>query len=170
MGNLVPIRHSIRLRGFDYSSNNLYFVTVCTKYKENIFVGADYHPPASIQLNEIGNMAKQYWEEIPNHYPHVSLDEFVIMPNHIHGIITIGHNTRADDNPPLHVVTGTIGAIVRGYKIGVTKWCRQNTNIYDVWQRNYYEHIIRDEVDLNRIRKYIHNNPSNWTKDKLFPL
>jgi len=163
-----PVRRSIRLHNFDYSSNNLYFVTICTKNRQNIFVGADYYPPANIKLNNIGKIAKQYWEEIPHHYPFVSLNQFVIMPNHIHGIITIKRKMRADNNPPLHTVTGTIGAIVRGYKIGVTKWCRENTNIYDVWQRNYYEHIIRNEDDLNRIRKYIHNNPSNWTKDKLF--
>lgn len=168
MDNDVPVRRSIRLSDFDYSSSNLYFVTICTKNKQSIFVGADYHPPANNQLSQIGNIAKQYWEEIPHHYPYVSLDQSVIMPNHIHGIITIGHKTRADNNPPLHVVTGTIGAIIRGYKIGVTKWCRQNTNIYDVWQRNYYEHIIRDADDLQRIRAYIHNNPINWTKDKLF--
>lgn len=168
MDQVLPVRRSIRLSGFDYSSNNLYFVTICTKNRQSIFVGADYHPPASIQFNEIGKIAKQYWEEIPQHYPYVSLDQYIIMPNHIHGIIMIEHKTRADDNPPLHLVTGTLGAIIRGYKIGVTKWCRQNTDIFDVWQRNYYEHIIRNKNDLLRIQSYIHDNPINWHKDKLF--
>jgi REP element-mobilizing transposase RayT len=164
----LPARHTTRLHDFNYSSNNLYYVTICTKNRECIFVGADYHPPEIIQLSKIGNIAKQCWEEIPNHYSFVSLNQFVIMPNHVHGIISIEHKMRADNNPPLHMVTGTVGAIVRGYKIGVTKWCRQNTNIYDVWQRNYYEHIIRDQKDLERIQKYIRSNPASWTKDRFY--
>ncbi len=168
MSRDLPYRASVRLPGYNYSSPNWYYVTICTKNRQNIFVGADYYPPANIKYSPIGNIAQQYWKEIPTHYPYVSLDQFIIMPNHVHGIIIINDNKRADNNPPLHTVTGTIGAIIRGYKIGVTKWCRQNTDVYDVWQRNYYEHIIRDEGELIHIRQYISDNPKNWNKDKLF--
>jgi len=161
-------RHTIRLSDFDYSSPNWYYVTICTKDRMNVFVGADYYPPVNINLSPIGRIAAKYWVEIPQHYSYVSLDQFVIMPNHLHGIIVINHHIRADNNPPLHMVSGTIGAIIRGYKIGVTKWCRTNTDINDIWQRNYYEHIIRDEGELNHVRQYIADNPINWESDKLF--
>ncbi len=164
----LPSRMSLRLPDFNYASNNWYFVTICANNRRNLFVGADYYPPVNTELNAIGQIVQQYWQEIPDHYPFVTLDQFVVMPNHIHGIITIDRGIRADNNPPLHhIVTGTIGAIVRGFKIGVTKLCRQNTNVNNVWQRNYYEHIIRDEHDLDRIRIYIHNNPFNWINDRL---
>lgn len=168
MSHDLPYRVSVRLPGFDYSSPNWYYVTICTKNRQQLFVGADYHPPVNITYTPIGLIAKQYWQEIPHHYPSASLDQFVIMPNHIHGVIIIKQKIRADDNPPLHKGSGTLGAIVRGYKIGVTKWCRENSSIYDIWQRNYYEHIIRDEGELANIRQYIKDNPRNWNMDKLY--
>ncbi len=97
-------------------------------------------------------------------------DAYVIMPNHLHGIIII-KNGGAKNFSPLHndrfrSPSRTIGSIVRGFKIGVTKWFRKNTDIYTVWQRNYYEHIVRNEMDLHRIRQYIMNNPKNWEMDE----
>ena len=126
-----------------------------------------------MQLNNFGRIAKKYWQEIPKHYPNFILDEFIIMPNHVHGILLIKHNDdnktvgannhspfsgvapfpfRANNYSPLQQqqpsrirTSRTIGSIIRGYKIGVTKWFRQNTNIYLVWQRNYWERIIRND-------------------------
>ncbi len=142
-------------------------------------------------LNEYGEIVHRCWMEIPQHFPHVELDAFVIMPNHVHGIIVIieknvganNHsprnianihsvdNIRAKNFSPLHEKhfhspSRTIGSVVRGFKIGVTKWFRQHTNIYTVWQRNYYEHIVRDEMELNRIREYIYENPMKWENDE----
>jgi len=171
-------RHTIRLRGFDYSQANWYYVTICTNHHESLFVHSAF--ANNLQLNDIGQIAHQCWLDIPNHYSNVKLDEFIIMPNHVHGIIIINtQTTRANNDSPLpnnnqsqpriqtHGTSNTIGAIVRGFKIGVTKWCRANTQIYDVWQRNYYEHIIRDKGELTHIRKYIKDNPKNWETDKL---
>ena len=185
----LPYRASFRIPGFDYSSSNWYYITICSHGRESIFgdvidlVGARRGSPVShsrekISLNQIGQIANQCWLDIPNHYSNVKLDEYIIMPNHVHGIIIINtQTTRANNDSPLqriqiqqsikiHGTSNTIGAIVRGYKIGVTKWCRQNTNLYDVWQRNYYEHIIRDEGELSHIRQYIRDNPKNWETDK----
>src|SRR5690606_5266060 len=121
---------------------------------------------------------------IPNHYPHAGLDAFVVMPNHIHGIIVIRRGVAADgarvdavganDHSPLRrdmprSPSKTIGSIVRGFKIGVTKWFRGNTDVHDVWQRNYYEHIVRNERSLNRIRRYILENPARWHTDRANP-
>jgi len=166
-------RRSIRLKGYDYSQSGAYFVTLCTQHRECLFgeiVNGEMH------LNECGKIAEHSWLEIPQHYPHASLDEFVIMPNHVHGIIVLnGNNVGAKNFSPLqqtqskHYLRGTsktIGSIVRGFKIGVTKWFRQHTDIYTVWQRNYYERIIRNETEWQRIRKYIVNNPIQWENDE----
>ncbi len=188
-------RRSIRLRGYDYSQSGSYFITICTHNRECLFGDV---VDGKMILNEFGNVAQQCWLEIPQHFEHVELDAFVVMPNHVHGIIIINNNNdvekiaaknelmKNDANigeaknyknvgaknfSPLHEnrfcsPSRTIGSIVRGFKIGVTKWFRQNTDIYTVWQRNYYEHIVRDEMDLQRIRQYIMDNPKNWGMDE----
>lgn len=125
-----------------------------------------------MKLNDAGKIANQCWLNIPNHFPDVVLHEYVVMPNHIHGIIEkTGSKTVGSKNFSLlpsrpNGTSKTIGSIVRGFKNGVTKWMRQNTNIYDVWQRIYYEHIIRDEQSYDRIAEYIKNNPANWRDDE----
>jgi REP element-mobilizing transposase RayT len=111
-------------------------------------------------LNDVGKIVEKCVSDIPAHYPHVELDKFVIMPNHVHMIITIypdNDAVAAQDFVPLqhnfqHVIPGSISSIIRGFKTGVTKWCRKYTNIRDIWQRNYYEHVIRNEKELNKIR------------------
>ena len=103
------------------------------------------------------------------------MDEFVLMPNHIHGIIIINESPIGVQNiEPLptnqyqHIISGSIGSIIRGFKLGVTKWSRIHTDRQIVWQRNYYEHIIRNEEDYFMIREYIRTNPQNWEKDEMY--
>lgn len=167
-------RRSIRLKCYDYSQPGAYFVTIVTHQRQCIFGRI---VDGKMRLNEWGEIAKQCWNEIPQHYPNVTLDEYVIMPNHIHGIIILNENNTNDlivgvqnFEPPRneyqHIIPKSIGSIVRGFKIGVTKWFRQHTDIYTVWQRNYYEHIIRNETELQNIRQYILNNPMNWKNDE----
>jgi putative transposase len=170
-------RRSIRLQGYDYTKSGAYFVSICSKNMDCIFGDIS---SGIMHLNQIGDMVNQCWHDIPKHFPHVELDSYVIMPNHIHGIIVIENHDNsfgAKDFSPLRkkdtrkVPAGTsktIGSVVRGFKIGVTKWVRQNTSIRDVWQRNYWEHIIRDEKDMNRIQEYIANNPAQWETDRLY--
>jgi REP element-mobilizing transposase RayT len=146
-------------------------------------------------LNDAGMIANCCWLEIPDHFPNVVLHEHILMPNHIHGIIefvgakniiqatagakniiqaTAGAKNimqapvGAKNISPLRGPSKTIGSVIRGFKIGVTKWMRQNTNIYDVWQRNYYEHIIRNEHSYRRISEYIINNPAKWIHDQFY--
>jgi REP element-mobilizing transposase RayT len=128
-------------------------------------------------LNKAGEHAINCWLSIPDHFPNSELDEFIIMPNHVHGIIHIVDfgNVGAKNFSPLpnkinsfRSPSKSLGSIIRGFKIGVTKWIRKNTDNYHVWQRNYYEHIIRDENALDRIRIYIRHNPKNWNNDRLF--
>ena len=160
---------SCRLKGWDYTKPGKYFVTICTHNRLCLFGRIEND---DVFLNECGNVTKGCLTAISDHYPDVTLDQFIIMPNHIHFIvnITAHHNVRENNHSPLPSGTSrTIGSIVRGFKIGVTKWCHKNTGIHRVWQRNYYEHIIRNETELNDIRQYIMDNPANWESDENNP-
>ena len=157
-------RRSIRLKGYDYSQPGAYFITICTNNREHLFGRIDN---GTMILNYAGIIAQICWIDISKHFPHAQIDQFVIMPDHVHGIIIIG-GAPPQRNPSIKPGTSkTIGSIVRGFKIGTTKWFREYTDIHAPWQRNYYEHIIRDAIELPRIRQYIMNNPKTWEPDAL---
>ncbi len=162
-------RRSIRLPNYDYSRPGAYFVTICVQDRSCLFgdvVGGE------MWLNDVGRVTCDCWDDIPKHFPHVHLDAFVIMPNHVHGILVIADfavPVGAKNFSPQHGTSKTVGSVVRGFKIGVTTWMRANTDIHVVWQRNYWEHIVRDEPELIRIREYITNNPARWEMDRLHP-
>jgi hypothetical protein len=187
-------RQSIRLKGYDYSQAGLYFLTLCLHNRACLF---GHIENKEMVLNDAGRAAQQCWLEIPRHYPNVVLHEYVIMPNHVHGIVQIVDAVDGCDDwdcrgekffaptyaptisptyAPIHermVIRGTsrtIGSILRGFKIGVTKWMRQNTNVQNVWQRNYYDHIIRNEHSYQRIAEYIVDNPAKWEDDKFYVI
>jgi putative transposase len=157
----VRNRRSVRLRGYDYSQAGAYFITICTQNRQCLF---GYITEGAMVLNDAGRMVADCWLQIPHHFPHVELDEWVVMPNHIHGIVII---VRA--NPPHPTGTGrTIGSMVRGFKIGVTTWYWQRSVSSKIWQRNYWDHIIRNESELHRTRQYILDNPMRWEQDSLY--
>ncbi|CAH1083987.1 Y1_Tnp domain-containing protein [Candidatus Nitrotoga sp. 1052] len=164
----TPHRKSLRLRGYDYSQAGLYFITICTHKRLPLFGEI---VDGKMMQNETGMMAEKCWCAIPDHFSWVMLDAFIVMPNHVHGFITVGANdVGAKDFLPLqskpkHGTSRMIGSIVRGFKIGVTKWFRSNTNVHVVWQRNYYEHIIRNDEAYLKIAEYIQTNPQRWEED-----
>jgi len=172
-------RRSVRLKEYDYSQEGLYFVTICVKNGEYLFGNII---DGEMVLNEYGKIVEKCWLEITQHYPDTILHEFVVMPNHLHGIIeiTVGANNYspnyspkclkndngANDDSPLQRPNGTsrtIGAIVRGFKIGVTKQFG-----YSAWQRSFHEHIIRNRNAHARIAEYIVNNPKIWETDRFY--
>lgn len=159
-------RHSIRLPGYDYSQSGYYFVTICAWGREYLFgeiVGNNMH------FSKGGHMAKSCWQNIPIHYPQAFIDAYIVMPNHIHGIIVINHSVGANNYLPLpHGTSKTIGSIIRGFKIGVTRWFHEQDRMNRIWQRNYYEHIIRNEREYHAIKQYVQDNPKNWEKDELY--
>jgi len=179
----LPNRRSIRLQGYDYSGEGLYFVTICVQDMKCLFGKV---VDGEVILNDAGKIAKQCWLDIPTHFPHVTIHEFIIMPNHIHGILEItqsvgvnNHSPDKDDIPSFKSPSKTIGSVIRGFKIGITKWFRNNqrTNNYSslkptksIWQRNYYEHIIRNNTSYMNIAKYIQSNPENWVTDDYYSL
>ena len=171
MSRNLPSRVSVRLSGFDYSSSNWYYVTICTHEREYLFgkiidsVGARPASPAyTMELNNAGKIIQSTWELLPSHH-NIKLDAFQIMPNHVHGVITINKTGEAGLAP-----TQTLGSIIGSFKSKCTKEIRISLNNPSmiVWQRNYYEHIIRDDGELTHIRKYIKDNPKNWITDKLY--
>ncbi len=170
---------STRLPNYDYSSNGCYFVTICTHQKHCYFGNI---VNAQMQLSQVGKIAHKHWQEISNHFDGVDLDQYVIMPNHVHGIIVINRPDKPRRDVACYVSTdnddvdqtmsklapkpGSLGAIIRSYKSSVTRWCRQNDDDIFCWQPRFYENIIRDQRSLNNIRQYIINNPAKWLEDE----
>ncbi len=203
----IEIGKSIRIQGYDYSYPGLYFVTICTDEKICHFgdVFCDYRGDEYfVALTNIGKMVAQCWRDIPQHYPNAKLDEWIVMPNHVHGIIEIidddhenptdvvddneRHTVGADNLLPLRgrerekstkrewktnkfqqPIPRSLSGMIRGFKIGVTKWCNQNGYEHFKWQRNFYEQIIRNDEQLFNTRRYISNNPEMWHRDRKNP-
>lgn len=194
MNNYNPTIHhrrSIRLKGYDYSQAGLYFITICCqdrvcrlgKIENGVMI-----------CNELGEIAYREWMKTAELRPQIELDAFMVMPNHIHGILKINEmdmdtlhspnntgdnmgdnmgecnspNNTGECNSPLRSPSNTIGAIIRGYKSSVTKQFGLMGFDEKLWQRNYYEHIIRDEQSYQIISEYIINNPKKWADDKFY--
>lgn len=164
-------RRSIRLQKYDYSEIGAYFITICTYNRECLF--GDIVNDAVI-LNELGVIAHDEWLRTVEMRKDIGLDEFVIMPNHLHGVITIkGHAQRAPTFEQFGKPTSSsVPTIIRGYKSAVTKQINEVYRAHEikVWQRGYYEHVIRNEKSFCQIREYIVNNPMNWQQDEMNQL
>ncbi len=180
-----PCRKTIRLQTWDYSWNGMYWVTIETKDFRNYFGKVVYR---TFKLSEIGKIALKYWKEIPKHFENTWLDFFAIMPNHIHGIIAIDNPeweikefiddsyvhamacTYRRNSMPIRKrpdfkknefskpIAGSLSVIVNQFKSSVKRWCNKNGHSYFMWKPRFYEHVIRNEKDLERIRKYIRKN------------
>jgi REP element-mobilizing transposase RayT len=160
-----PSRRSIRLQGYDYADAGAYFVTVCAHLRECLFgtIAED-----AIRLSAIGELVSRAWFSLPGRFSNIELDAFVVMPNHLHGIIVVERAVKAvAESPGRGPISGSLGAIVQNLKsTSAFKINRlRGTPGQPVWQRNYYEHIIRDDRDLTRIRNYIDNNIRQWAAD-----
>jgi len=160
MTNQYPKRKIIRLKLYDYSSAGYYFVTICTRHKESFF-GEIINEAMS--LNDAGKMIASVWEESPKRFDGVSLDLFVVMPNHIHGIIVLKNGVDLS-----RVIQAFKSVSTNEYINGVHKlgW---NKFDHTLWQMSFYDHVIRNEMDLLRIREYILNNPLKWAMDEENP-
>ena len=186
-------RRSIRLQDYDYAQAGAYFVTVCTQNRECLFGEVSN---GKMRLNEAGKIVTATWQTLPQRFPSVVLDVFVTMPNHIHGILYIvpvgaqfiapgqfivsdqsiapnQENQGATDQGAMNQGAmnraPTLGDMIRVLKAVSTRQIRQAGQGRFAWQRNYYEHIIRDEASLARIREYIINNPLQWAMDRENP-
>ncbi|MBI5876675.1 MAG: transposase [Chloroflexi bacterium] len=181
-------RRSIRLRGYDYTQPGAYFMTIVTRGREHLF-GAIVD--GEMRLNEAGQLVADCWSRIPRHFPFAAVDSFIVMPNHLHGIIIINGDGRGEasterswtisgasvDASPLQprphgTAPGSLAAIVQNVKSVSTRRINatRQADGSPIWQRNYYEHIIRSNTSLNRIREYIVDNPARWDTDSENPV
>ncbi len=189
-----PNRHSSRLQNYNYSAPGWYFITICTQNRICLFGEIANQ---KMVLNDAGQIINEWWSKIPERFANVALDQSQIMPNHIHGIIRIvvrakpphptnngsENPTNGSENPtPTTITTGaTLGQIIAWFKYQSTKYVNVWAGIIPsrragiipspkIFQRNYYERIIRNKNELNRIRQYIKLNPRMWEKDKNNPV
>ncbi|MBI4775116.1 MAG: transposase [Deltaproteobacteria bacterium] len=161
-------RRSIRLHGYDYSRAGVYFVTICAWNRECLF--GDAMDGRTI-LNDFGQKVAESWEWLAIRHGYAELDEWVIMPNRLHGIIVITDVFKGGSRTAPTKNRKPIGRLVGAFKTVSTKRINhlRDTPGVRIWQRNYYEHIIRDDEELNRIREYIANNPAQWETDRENP-
>ena len=188
---------SSRLPHWNYSSNSWYFVTICIKNKMEHFGEVRNY---IMGLSDAGCIAAKFWQDIPKHFTFVRLDEWVVMPNHLHGIVVIdkpnsanvetlqcnvstdgklndSRNPKYPKNDKIHQFfskispkSQSLSTIIRSFKSIVTKTINQkHPEISFTWQSRFYDHIIRNEKSLNRIRKYIYDNPEKWELDRNNP-
>ena len=181
-----PKRRSIRLRGYDYSTPGAYFITACTHNRLLLFGRV---VDGKVETNRIGAVVEDCWSKLPDHYDHVAIDAFVLMPNHIHGVIIIEDTSvtvGAGQQPPAKDTRTTVGAglkpalpatidpkrhgvpeIVRAFKTFSARRINQMRASAGtpVWQRGFYDHVIRGEDELDRVRTYIMDNPRRWHED-----
>ncbi|HEX2878826.1 MAG TPA: transposase [Polyangiaceae bacterium] len=180
MGTQSHDRQSTRLRGYDYTRVGVYAVTICTSDRRLLF--GDVFD-GEMHLNELGQIVQATWEVLPTLYPHILLDEFIVMPNHVHAIIALigflfaearrdtegvmNHDAMHDpsrsvkiDRPP----PGSLGDVVRGFKARASRGInrRRDTVGSAVWQRGYYDDIIEDDAHLRNARQYVRDNPRQW--------
>jgi REP element-mobilizing transposase RayT len=164
-------RRSIRLKGFDYSLPGAYFLTICTHRRERILASV---VDRKIQLSPAGAVVRSAWLELPRRFPTVMLQDFVVMPNHLHAIVAFAHLQHATKKGAASSAPTTetpsppyLGKIIRAFKslsaIEVNRILGRKNRA--VWQRNYYEHIIRTAREYDEIRKYIYENPMMWDHD-----
>jgi len=161
----------IRLRQYDYTQPGYYFVTICTKNKTELFGTIE---KCKMLLNETGKIAERLWKQIPETCKVVSLDEFIVMPNHLHGIVVINPDRKG--GTPRRAATGlhaltpnSLPSIVNHYKGAVKKECNKNGFTDFLWQSRFYDHVIRKDESLDKIREYIRNNPLKWELDRNNP-
>jgi REP element-mobilizing transposase RayT len=165
-------RHSLRLKHYDYSKPGAYFITICVKDRK-LFLGNVMDNKT--QVNEYGEIVQKCWQELKTHFRCIRLDEFVVMPNHVHGIIMIDSQLEEKNTKNAMNQEGsikqlpTLGQIVRHFKAKTCTLIRKSGFSEFEWQRNYYEHIIRDESELNDVREYIVYNPNKWDEDNENP-
>ncbi|CAG0961673.1 hypothetical protein ANRL3_00918 [Anaerolineae bacterium] len=171
-------RRSIRLKGYDYTQAGAYFITICVHNRECLFGEII---DGEMRLNEYGQIVAEEWAKSSEIRKEIEMDEWVVMPNHIHGIVVIAdsvgaHGVGAHGRAPLRAAhlqrqPRSLGSFVAGSKSATTKRINmmRGTQGAPVWQDNYYEHIVRNENDLNRIREYIINNPARWDADQENP-
>ena len=163
--------NSARRPGYDYSQAGGYFITICTKDREHSFgeirPATDALTDAYLIGNELAVQAWACWQAIPQHFPFVEMDAFVVMPDHIHGVLFIHRPANYAERPEacFGPQSYNLASIIRGFKVGVKVWATRQGIDFN-WQPRYYDRIIRSELELEKIRTYIQGNPNRWEAEQ----
>lgn len=168
MNDISTSRKRIRVRNYDYSQNGGYFVTICAHNRSNLFgsitqsVGQEL---CTCHLTPLGEIVQEQWYAMEKRYAAVKVDKFIVMPNHVHGIVIIDNIQQGQDCP-----TTSLFDVMRTYKSITTKLCNQHNHILrqKIWQPRYHDRIIRDENEYQKLWEYIDNNPLKWELDRYF--
>jgi putative transposase len=154
--------NSLRLKTYDYSTNGAYFVTICVDNKAPILGGIQ---DGISKNNKAGLVVERWWKDLPTKYSNVEIDSYVVMPDHFHGIIIIDGVGAIHESPNVNRRRMTIGMVIGYFKMNSAKEINilNNTKGEPVWQRSYFDHVIRNDKDLNEVREYITTNPLRWT-------
>jgi len=164
---------SSRMKGWDYSNSDAYFITICTKNRIHFFGDINN---GIMCLNEIGGLVYNDWLNIPNRNPNIQLGEFIVMPNHIHGLLILNNDvetfreTSLRTNHSMSKISpkpNSISRIVRSYKSGIKNHLNKQKTEF-AWQTRFHEHIIRNSQSFSRISNYIRTNPNTWSTDKFY--
>jgi putative transposase len=157
---------STRLATWNYGSNAIYFVTICTTGRTHYFGEVI---EGEMTLSQLGQVAADCWQAIPEHFPFVVSNVCVVMPNHVHGMVVIDKAPESQAQSPNHFgpQSQNLASIVRGYKVGVTMYARRNDMAFS-WQARYHDRVIRNEVEYEHIKHYIEMNPQQWAEDTLY--
>ena len=160
-------RKANRLEGYDYSRAGCYFVTICVQDKQSLF-GEIIQD--GMVLNQAGEIANTRWQWLSERYDYVELDEYVVMPNHFHGILIIQPRRDRSRPVPTDVLKiKSLSELIGAFKTTSSKRIREDGLACFKWQRSFYDHVIRDDEDLKRVREYIQNNPLKWVLDEYNP-
>ncbi len=167
------LRHSIRLHEYDYSTPGAYFITVVSHGYKCLFGKIIDN---KMHICDLGKIVEECWKVLPVHFQNLEVESFVVMPNHIHGIVIIHEDDRRGTiyRAPTteqfgKPVIGSVPTIIRTYKAAVSRQAKRELGMVNIWQRNYYEHIVRNQVELDDIAKYIDSNPETWADDPEYP-
>jgi putative transposase len=169
-------RNSLRYTGYDYTQPGAYFVTFCTHGGRCIFGHVD--DQGQMIHNSLGQIAHASWADFAENHPEIEIDIFIVMPNHIHVLLWILASANPADKPPPNkvrafgdAIAGSLSTLIGAYKGGVTQKAKTQKLVAGptLWHRNFHDHIVRGEEELQRIREYIRTNPQRWKEDKLHP-
>ena len=158
-------RRSIRLPGYDYTQPGAYFVTICAYRRERLFGGVEHQ---QVVLSAAGHIVEQNWLALSDHFAYIELDAFVVMPDHLHGIIIINDYGQPSECAPADGTRArSLNAVIQNLKSVSTRKINQmfQVRFVPVWQRGYYERVLRDDSELNNVRRYIEANPARWKEN-----
>ena len=166
MENELPKRKPPRLKNFDYSRCGAYFITICTHNRQKLLsqiVGGDVlDAPKNVELSPYGKIVDKYINQLNDFYAHLSVDQYVIMPNHIHILLIVLENGSSGTSTPTRQHSS-----VSSFVSTLKRFCNKELG-KNIWQRHFYDHIIRNRKDYKEHIKYIYENPSNWFYDELY--